>query len=201
MYPSVKLDLNRYPLVRALMTAKYGVSRGNPWHLIIDIYDTTKQLKAEEWYDCADFLEGTLALNGYKPTADEYDRFVKEHGGTPPWARLLRARARAFDGRTVHNKFPVFSSPTEYKWARYETALDDTYTLRSPPRKRARTAVEDYGAVAQQWTAMKVLLESLGCWKESAPPSLDLALDKALITPQQHKIYTQLHKAMNDVRH
>ena len=59
----------------------------------------------------------------------------------------------------------------------------------------------DYEQVAKQWAAMKVLLESLGCWQGDAPPSLQDALRKELITPAQHKVYTELHQDMNRVRH
>ena len=82
MYPSVKLDLNRYPLVRALMTAKHGVSRGNQWHLIIKLFDTHSELTDTEWYDLADFLEATMALNGFELTAEDYERFVQAHDGS-----------------------------------------------------------------------------------------------------------------------
>ena len=44
-------------------------------------------------------------------------------------------------------------------------------------------------------------LESLGCWQGDAPPSLQDALRKELITPAQHKVYTELHQDMNRVRH
>ena len=61
----------------------------------------------DEWYEMADFLEGTLALNGYGLTAEDYDRFVQERDGHKPWSRLFRAREDAFQGRTTHNKFLV----------------------------------------------------------------------------------------------
>ena len=71
----------------------------------------------------------------------------------------------------------------------------------APADKRRRVSSPDYEQVAKQWAAMKVLLESLGCWQGDAPPSLQGAQRKELITPAQHKVYTELHQDMNRVRH
>ena len=206
MYPSTKLDLNRYPLIRALMTAKHGVSRGNPWHLIIELFGTHSELTDTEWYDLADFLEATMALNGFEMTAEDYERFVQAHDGSPPWSRLIHARKAAFEGRTTTNKFPIFSTRSDYTWCYYEQAKSGTFTLQpraapAPADKRRRVSSPDYEQVAKQWAAMKVLLESLGCWQGDAPPSLQDALRKELITPAQHKVYAELHQDMNRVRH
>ena len=65
------------------MTAKHGVPHGpggNPWHLIIELFDTHSGLMDTEWYDLANFLEPTMALNGFEMTAEDYDRFVQAHG-------------------------------------------------------------------------------------------------------------------------
>ena len=63
---------------------------------------------------------------------------------------------------------PSFARSAEYALY-YEQAKSGTFTLQprpapAPADKRRRVSSPDYEQVAKQWAAMKVLLESLGCY-------------------------------------
>ena len=71
-----------------------------------------------------------------------------------------------------------------------------------PPRKRARADPGDFEATLQQWAAMRVRLQSLGCWLSGGVrDSLRAAREQGLISAQEHERYMQLHVRSNTVRH